>query len=129
MNHDVTIGDNDKYYLYITAQPSRVRHKKVGLENLKTWDQVKIDGSRSLTLMYLLLNHNIIHDDHTHNFFHDQNHLHPAIVVDKQNGGKTAQKAEKGDAVFDQNGKNGYFKNHDDVDNDQNDYLSNFKKS
>ena len=101
MNHDVTIGDNDKYYLYITAQPSRVRHKKVGLENLKTWDQVKIDGSRSLTLMYLLLNHNIIHNDHTHNFFHDQNHLHPAIVVDKQNGGKTAQKAEKGDAVFD----------------------------
>ena len=51
--------------------------------------------------MYLLLNHNIIHDDHTHNLFHDQNHLHPAIVVDKQNGGKTAQKAEKGDAVFD----------------------------
>ena len=24
-------------YLYITAQPSRVRHKKVGLENLKTY--------------------------------------------------------------------------------------------
>ena len=78
--------------------------------------------------MYILINHNLIHNDHTHNLFHDQNHLHPAIVVDKQNGGKTAQKAEKGDAVFDQNGKNGYFKNHDDVDNDQNDYLSNFKK-
>ena len=75
--------------------------------------------------MYILINHNLIHNDHTHILFHDQNHLHPAIVVDKQNGGKTAQKAEKGDAVFDQNG---YFKNHDDVDNDQNDYLSNFKK-
>ena len=68
--------------------------------------------------MYILINHNLIHNDHTHNLFHDQNHLHPAIVVDKQNGGKTAQKAEKGDAVFDQNGKNGYFKNHNDVDYD-----------
>ena len=53
--------------------------------------------------MYILINHNLIHNDHTHNLFHDQNHLHPAIVVDKQNGGKTAQKAEKGDTVFDQN--------------------------
>ena len=70
-----------------------------------------------MIIMYLLINHNLNHD-HTHNLFHyhhaehlihDQNHLHPAIVVDKQNGGKTAQKAEKGDAVFDQNGKNGYF--------------------
>ena len=28
-------------YLYMTAQPKRVRQRKVGLENLKTWDNLK----------------------------------------------------------------------------------------
>ena len=79
MNHDVTIGDNDKYYLYITAQPSRVRHKKVGLENLKTYK---------------------LFDHHHHERDHNHYHLKSTILVDKENGGEAAQKAEQGDTVY-----------------------------
>ena len=56
-------------YLYITAQPKRVRQRKVGLENLKTWGKVK--------------SHKV--EKHL-----NAGDLDPAIFVDQQNGCETA---------------------------------------
>ena len=59
-------------YLYMTAQPKRVRQRKVGLDNLKTWDNLK--KIQKVENKYLV----------------NKDDLNPTIFVDQKNGCQAA---------------------------------------